>query len=173
MAPGGGCSLLLMTGTGYEKTACSRAGRVPRMALSALAAVVGVLMKLDRMRAYLLSKPEAVEDFPFGPDARVYKVQGKMFALLAGDDANARVNLKCDPQQAQALRDLFAAVSDGYHMNKKHWNTVQLSGDVPDGELQRQVDQSYALVVKKLPRALRRHLETAYSGQQLGYQELP
>jgi len=130
-------------------------------------------MYFAAMRAYLLSKPEAVEDFPFGPDAWVYKVQGKMFALLSGESGSPRVNLKCDPQQAQELRDIFTAVGGGYHMNKKHWNTVLLDGDVPDGELQRQVDHSYALVVKKLPRNVRRHLETVYSEQQLGYGELP
>ena len=133
-------------------------------------------MDFNTMRAYLLAKPEVVEDFPFGPQAWVYKVEGKMFALLseggAGDASGPRVNLKCNPEQAQALRDLFSGISGGYHMNKKHWNTVLLASDVPDSEIERLADHSYALIVSKLPRARRRHLETQYSEQALGYHEL-
>ncbi|MCA6064469.1 MmcQ/YjbR family DNA-binding protein [Thalassolituus marinus] len=119
-------------------------------------------MTFDALRDYLLSKPEALEDFPFGPEAYVFKVQGKMFALLYQKDGNARVNLKCEPRQAQELRDVFSSVLPGYHMNKTHWNTVVLGGDVPSGELQRMVDHSYAQVVKGLTRAQRNFLETRY-----------
>ncbi len=119
-------------------------------------------MTFDDLRDYLLSKPEAQEDFPFGPDAYVFKVQGKMFALLYHKDGKARVNLKCEPRQAQELRDVLSSVLPGYHMNKTHWNTVILAGDVPAGELQRLVDHSYALVVKGLTRAQRNYLETRY-----------
>ena len=125
------------------------------------------MMDYQTLRQYLLSKPEALEDFPFGPDSAVFRVQGRMFALLYEKDGTTRVNLKCNPQQALELRDVFDAVRGGYHMNKKHWNTVTLGGDVPDGELQRQVDHSYGLVVKKLPLAQRRFLRTRYDDQAL------
>lgn len=124
-------------------------------------------MNFQTLRTYLLSKPEALEDFPFGPDAYVYKVQDKMFALLYEKDGKARINLKCDPQQAVELRDVFRAVIPGYHMNKTHWNTVLLDGDVPDGELERMVDHSYGLIIQKLTRAQKRYLRTRYSDDEL------
>ena len=122
------------------------------------------------LRSYLLDKPEAQEDFPFGPDAAVYKIQGKMFALLMGRDDVARINLKCDPELAIGLRDLFAAVTPGYHMNKRHWNTVLVDGSVPTGELRRMIDHSYALVVRGLARTQRLGLEARY-GKALLYSD--
>ncbi|WP_425055080.1 MmcQ/YjbR family DNA-binding protein [Pseudomonas abyssi] len=114
------------------------------------------------MKDRLLAKPEAELDYPFGPDAAVFKVQGKMFALLYQRGGSDCVNLKCDPHEAVGLRDLFAAVTPGYHMNKRHWNSVRLDGSVPDGELQRMIDQSYTLVVRGLPAATRRGLEARH-----------
>ncbi|QQD25081.1 MmcQ/YjbR family DNA-binding protein [Venatoribacter cucullus] len=125
-------------------------------------------MDFAALRAYLLSKPEAQEDFPFGPDAYVYKLQGKMFALLYEKDGQARVNLKCEPLQAQQLRDVFQSVIPGWHMNKTHWNTVLLGGDVPPAELQRLIDHSYARVLHSLTAAQRRFLTTRYSHAELG-----
>ena len=119
-------------------------------------------------QAYLLSKPEAVEDFPFGPDVAVYKVKNKMFATLATNDGVAQTNLKCDPDEALALRDIFTSVIPGYHMNKKHWNTVILDGDVPVFEVERMIDNSYGLVVKGLKKVERQALELSY-GEQLVY----
>ena len=116
-------------------------------------------MNFDGARAYLLQRPEAVEDFPFGPDAYVYKIRGRMFALLVEDDDGARMNLKCDPDEALFLRDTFAAVIPGYHMNKTHWNTVILDGSIPRGEIERMVDRSYGLVVRRLKKAERTALE--------------
>jgi len=113
-------------------------------------------------KTYLLSQPESEEDFPFGPDVAVFKVRKKMFATLAEEDGLARMNLKCDPDEALALRDVFDAVIPGYHMNKKHWNTVLLDGSIPAPEIERMVDNSYALVVKGLPKAQRQALEVAY-----------
>ncbi|EWH08149.1 hypothetical protein DS2_18880, partial [Catenovulum agarivorans DS-2] len=110
-------------------------------------------------KEYLLSKPEAELDYPFGPDVAVFKVAGKMFATLSFGkvhpefDACDNMNLKCSPEQAIELRDIFAAVVPGYHMNKKHWNTVVLNGSVPEGEIKRMIDMSYALVVAGLPKA--------------------
>lgn len=109
-------------------------------------------MDVSAARSYLLSKPEAQEDFPFGPEVAVLKVRGKMFATLSQEKGEGRMNLKCDPDQALALRDIFSAVIPGYHMNKKHWNTVLLDGSIPVGEIQRMIDHSYALVVQGLPK---------------------
>lgn len=102
-----------------------------------------------------LSLPGAEKDFPFGPEVAVFRVANKMFALLGLDDWKdqqhvARVNLKCDPQEALMLRDVFDAVIPGYHMNKKHWNTVILDGSIPQKEWQRMIQRSYKLVVKGL-----------------------
>ena len=114
------------------------------------------------LQGYLSSKPEAEEAYPFGPQAQVFRVQGKLFALVFQRAGCECINLKCDPQEAVGLRDLFAAVSPGYHMNKRHWNTVRNDGSLPEGELQRLIDQSYALVVKGLARAVRPGLEARH-----------
>ena len=119
-------------------------------------------MNFDTARVYLLQRPEAFEDFPFGPDVYVYKIRNKMFATLVGDDDGARMNLKCDPDEALFLRDTFEAVVPGYHMNKTHWNTVLLDGSIPRGELERMVDRSYGLVVKSLKKAERTALEVLH-----------
>ncbi len=119
-------------------------------------------MDYQQARNYLLSQPEAWEDFPFGPDVAVMKIKGKMFATLGQQDGQARTNLKCDPDEAVMLRDIFEAVLPGYHMNKRHWNTVMLDGDVPRGEIERMMDRSYGLVVKSLKKQERDALILAY-----------
>lgn len=119
-------------------------------------------MNFDGARAYLSNRPDAFEDFPFGPDVYVYKIRGRMFATLVESDGVARMNLKCDPDEAIFLRDTFAAVRPGYHMNKTHWNTVILDGSIPRGEVERMIDRSYALVVKKLGKATRMALEVRF-----------
>lgn len=116
---------------------------------------------------YMRSKPEALEDYPFDPEVLVFKVQDKMFALFTEKDGIARVNLKCDPIHAQELRSIFDCVVAGYHMNKKHWNTVILDGSLPEGELLRMIDHSYALVVKGLTKAKRSYLELRYDATAL------
>lgn len=117
----------------------------------------------SRDKKYLLSKPEAEECYPFGDDVAVFKIRGKMFATFTIDKAGLEaINLKCDPAQALALRDVFASVVPGYHMNKKHWNTVYLDNSVPDEEIERMIDHSYALVVKSLPKAIRQSLIIQY-----------
>jgi predicted DNA-binding protein (MmcQ/YjbR family) len=110
-------------------------------------------MDLEQFREYCLSKPGATEDTPFGPDVLVFKVSGKMFALAAVDEVPPSVNLKCDPDLALDLRDRYEQITPGYHMNKKHWNTVQMDGGVPDTEVRRMIDHSYDLVAKPLPKA--------------------
>jgi len=129
-------------------------------------------------RAYLLALPGTREDFPFGADVAVMKVGGRMFATLScgprlpaptpdddtgaatygADNAVYRMNLKCDPHEAEMLRDLFPAVLPGYHMNKRHWNTVYLDGSIPRGEIERMIDNSHALVVAGLALRVRRAL---------------
>jgi predicted DNA-binding protein (MmcQ/YjbR family) len=122
----------------------------------------------EEARACLLQRPEAIEDFPFGPDVYVYKVAGKMFGTLGTEDGIARMNLKCDPDEAEFLRAMFASVLPGYHMNKRHWNTVVLDGSVPRGEIERMIDRSYGLVVRSLPKAQRVALEVRH-GQDVLY----
>ncbi len=124
-------------------------------------------MNGEQAKSYFLTKPEACLDFPFGPDVYVFKVKGRMFGTLGWEDDIARINLKCDPEQALILRDLFAAVIPGYHMNKAHWNTVLLDGTVPVSEIQRMIDVSYTLVVKKLKKAERVSMEVKYGSDHL------
>jgi predicted DNA-binding protein (MmcQ/YjbR family) len=112
-------------------------------------------MDFATLRTYLLSKPGASEDFPFDPVTLVAKVGGKMFALVGIDETPLRVNLKCLPEQAEVLRELYPAVLPGYHMNKRHWNTVVLDGSLPDEDVRGMIDDSYELVLQGLPRARR------------------
>jgi predicted DNA-binding protein (MmcQ/YjbR family) len=112
-------------------------------------------MDLEQVREYCLNKPGAAEGTPFGPDVLVFKVGGKIFAIAALDEVPATVNLKCDPDLALDLRDRYAEVRPGYHMNKKHWNTVEIDRGVPAVELRRMIDHSYELVVKTLPKPAR------------------
>lgn len=119
-------------------------------------------MNYEQAKIYLINKPEAVESYPFGPDAAVYKVMNKVFAILGIEDNTGRLNLKCDPMEAIQLRDVFEGVIPGYHMNKKHWNTLILDGGIPKGEVERQIDNSYQLIVKKLKKADRAYLERLY-----------
>ena len=122
-------------------------------------------MDQQQARKYLLNKPFTEETFPFGEGVSVFKVKHKMFATLAmgkmgnGDSEQENVkttefwmNLKCDPQEAIMLRDIFPAVIPGYHMNKVHWNTIKLDGSIPNGELQRMIDNSFNLVVSNMPK---------------------
>ena len=110
---------------------------------------------------YLLSKPEALIDYPFGDDVKVFKVKNKMFATLSLDTGNEKdtagkmkgyycMNLKCASEEAVMLRDIFPALIPGYHMNKKLWNTVILDGSIPKGEIERMIDNSFKLVVSKM-----------------------
>jgi predicted DNA-binding protein (MmcQ/YjbR family) len=110
-------------------------------------------MDLAEFREYCLSKPGVSEGTPFVPEVLVFKVGGKMFALAALDEMPPTVNLKCDPELALDLRDRYQEVRPGYHMNKKHWNTVEIEGGIPDLELRKMIDHSYELVIKRLPKS--------------------
>lgn len=107
---------------------------------------------------YSLRKQGAVEDYPFGADVIVMKVGGKMFALLATKDGEEYISLKCDPNYAEILRQQYASITPGYHLNKRHWNTVKCDGSVPEGEVRRLIDHSYELVLKSLTREIRKQV---------------
>ncbi|MBL4941713.1 MAG: MmcQ/YjbR family DNA-binding protein [Colwellia sp.] len=115
-------------------------------------------MKLEELKKYLLSKPETVETFPFGDDVHVFKVKNKMFALIGQRNDLMMLNLKCDPDEALALRDIFPAITEGYHMDKKHWISVYFDGTVPVGEVQRLIDNSFLLVVGKMTKKYQKSL---------------
>ncbi|MGV3522899.1 MAG: MmcQ/YjbR family DNA-binding protein [Candidatus Sericytochromatia bacterium] len=106
------------------------------------------------LRAHCLAKPGSEETWPFGPDVTVFKVAEKMFALCRPEQRPLRVNLKCEPQLALLLREEYRAVSPGWHMNKRHWNTVELGADLPAAQVLGLVDQSYDLIVDALPKRL-------------------
>ena len=106
-------------------------------------------MDTGDFREHCLAKPQVTEGTPFGRDTLVFKVEGKMFALLSLDDVPPRANLKCDPDRALELRDRYEQVLPGYHMNKKHWNTVILDGAIPNSTIAEMIDHSYDLVRSK------------------------
>ena len=118
-------------------------------------------MTIDTLRAHCLALPETTEGFPFGEQVLVFKVAGKMFALLALDEIPPRVNLKCDPERAVRLRERYEAVVPGYHMNKQTWNTVMLRSGLPSDLVRTFVDDSYRLVVAGLKKADRERIEAA------------
>lgn len=107
---------------------------------------------------YLLAKPGASEDYPFGPEPLVAKVGGKMFALASNDATHVQLSLKCDPDRAEALRSEYPAIQPGYHLSKRHWNTVTLDGSIADEIIWGFIDDSYHLVVNGLSRAVRQQL---------------
>ncbi|MFF2578780.1 MULTISPECIES: MmcQ/YjbR family DNA-binding protein [Streptomyces] len=115
-------------------------------------------MTPEQLRAFCLGFNAAVEEFPFTPQTSVFKVMGKVFALSALDAEPLKVNLKCEPELAVRLREEHAAIVPGYHMNKRHWNTVTVSG-LPDALVRELIEDSYDLVVAGLPRAERLRLD--------------
>ena len=116
-------------------------------------------MTRDEVISWCSNRPGAVEDYPFGDDVAVFKVGGRMFALVALSGDPGSVSLKCDPAWALELRALYDAVRPGYHLNKRHWNTVDLDGSVDAGELRDMIDHSYHLVVRGLPGSERARLD--------------
>jgi predicted DNA-binding protein (MmcQ/YjbR family) len=111
------------------------------------------------LRKLCLGFPGSFEDFPFGPEHSVFKVEGKLFAISAWERSPLSVSLKCEPELAEQLRASFPdAVAPGYHLNKRHWNTVTLDGSVPDAMVRDMVEDSYDLIVAAMPRAVRERL---------------
>lgn len=116
-------------------------------------------MNIEQLRQYCISKKGVTEDFPFDADTLVFKVQGKMFAIIGLEKWEAgqkAINLKCDPVYAQELRADYEAIYPGYHMSKKHWNTIDLTLDeISPKFLAELIDHSYAMVVKGMPKKVR------------------
>jgi predicted DNA-binding protein (MmcQ/YjbR family) len=115
-------------------------------------------MNIEEFREYCLSKKGVDESFPFGETTLVFKVMGKMFALTGLDNELATANLKCDPDRVVELRERYPQILPGYHMNKKHWNTVELETGLDDELICELIDHSYDLVVEKMPKKLREEL---------------
>jgi predicted DNA-binding protein (MmcQ/YjbR family) len=116
-------------------------------------------MKRNALAAYCLSKTAAQVEQPFGPDVDVFKVMGKVFALIPVGADPTNISLKCDPVFATMLRDTYPAVTPGWHLNKRHWNTVKIDGSVSDDEIEEWIDHSYEQVVKGLTKADRERLK--------------
>jgi predicted DNA-binding protein (MmcQ/YjbR family) len=115
-------------------------------------------MNLPTLRAHCLAKPGTTEELPFGPETLVYKVMGKIFALTGDELEPKSVNLKCDPDDALFFRTRFEGITAGYHMDKRHWITVDLHGSVPETLIFELIDDSYELVVKGLRKKDREQL---------------
>ena len=117
-------------------------------------------MDIEAYRHHCLAKPGVTESFPFGEETLVFKVLGKMFALT---DVTlfTSINLKCDPERAVELREQYPAVQPGYHMNKKHWNTVLMDGTLGDKLLIELIDHSYDLIIAGLPKKSREELSAS------------
>lgn len=120
-------------------------------------------MTYEQVREYILSRPHATSDFPFDDEAEVFRVEGKIFALMGINTRPARVNLKCQPELAADLRQSLPQVVPGYHMNKRHWNTVFFEGDetrsaLPDDKVVWLIDHSWEQVVGGLSKTQRKKL---------------
>lgn len=115
-------------------------------------------MDIESFRNFCLLKKGVTEEFPFDEETLVFKVMGKIFALTDVDLFKS-INLKCDPEWAIELREKYAAILPGYHMNKKHWNTVTIDGSLSDAIIRKLINHSYDLVVEKLPKVMKTELE--------------
>ena len=116
-------------------------------------------MNIEEIRDYCLAKPGVTEGFPFNDTALVFKVAGKMFALLDLSEDSRGLTLKCDPERAVELREQHSEVRPAWHFNKKHWNGVNLQGRISDNQLKEWIDHSYKLVVDSLPESRKRNLD--------------
>jgi predicted DNA-binding protein (MmcQ/YjbR family) len=112
-------------------------------------------MNIEEFYSYCLQKQHVTEEFPFGPETLVFKVAGKVFALCGLDNPQFLVNLKCDPDYAEDLRESYPEIQPGYHMHKKHWNTIDFEAGLSDELLRELIDHSYQLVVKGIPKSKR------------------
>lgn len=112
-------------------------------------------MDIEFLRSYCLQKKAVTEELPFGPDTLVFKVKGKIFLLVSLDSEILQFNVKCDPDKAVEWRERYDAVQPGYHMNKKHWNTVMVDGRLSVQLLKEMIDDSYKLVVDSLPKKIK------------------
>ena len=115
-------------------------------------------MDIETFREYCLHKKHVEESFPFDDTTLVFKLNNKIFALLSLNDLKNSCNLKCDPEKALELREKYAGVIPGYHMSKKHWNTVAFNEDVPDRLVFELVDHSYTLVLESFSKKIQKEL---------------
>jgi predicted DNA-binding protein (MmcQ/YjbR family) len=115
------------------------------------------LLNIEELRDYCLQKPGATEGLPFGDDTLVFKVGEKLF-LLTSISKGDSFNVKCDPELAIELREQFTEVQPGYHMNKRHWNTVYMDGGLTIKQLHQMIDHSYGLILKSLPKKLQEQI---------------
>lgn len=116
-------------------------------------------MNIEELREYCLSKKGVEESMPFGPDALVLKVMGKVFLITMLDQTPLQFNVKCDPEKAIELREQYPCVIPGYHMSKKHWNTVIADGSVTDAQLKKWISDSYLLVISGLTKKQQKELD--------------
>ena len=121
-------------------------------------------MTAAQLRRCCLAQTGAVEDFPFGPEHSVFKVAGKVFALSALDRTPLEVSVKCEPELAEQLRHSYEAIRPGYHLNKRHWNTITLDGSLGDKLVRELIEDSYDLVVSALPKRTREELKWTRAG---------
>jgi predicted DNA-binding protein (MmcQ/YjbR family) len=117
-----------------------------------------IVMDLETIRKYCLDKKNTNESFPFGESTLVFKVSGKMFLLMSLDSLPLQFNVKCDPEIAEELRETYSSVIPAFHMNKKHWNTIILDGQISAKKIREMIDASYLLVIKSLPLKERKKL---------------
>ena len=117
-------------------------------------------LSLEVIKAYCLAKPGSSAGYPFGEGTLVFKVLDRMYALCSEDERPLRINLKCDPDDALALRAQYSAIIPGYHMNKKHWNSLIMDGSLQDSLVFELIDHSYQLVISKMSQAKQRKLRS-------------
>jgi predicted DNA-binding protein (MmcQ/YjbR family) len=115
-------------------------------------------MDLETIRKYCLAKKSSTESFPFGESTLVFKVSGKIFLLMSLDSLPLQFNVKCEPEKAEELREANRSVIPAFHMNKKHWNTIILDGQINAKQIREMIDDSYSLVVRSLPLKERKKL---------------
>jgi len=115
-------------------------------------------MNVETLREYCLSKKAVTEDFPFGESTLVFRVQHKIFLLVSLDSSPLQFNAKCEPDKAIELREQYDAIQPGYHMNKKHWNTVVIDGSISTVLIKEMINDSYDLIAQSLPKKLREEL---------------
>ena len=115
-------------------------------------------MNIETLREYCLSKKAVTEDFPFGESTLVFRVKNKIFLLVSLDSTPLQFNAKCEPDKSIELREQYDAIQPGYHMNKKHWNTVVIDGSISTALIKEMIDDSYNLIVESLPKKLREEL---------------
>jgi predicted DNA-binding protein (MmcQ/YjbR family) len=112
-------------------------------------------MHIEALRVYCITKPHVSEELPFDDVTLVFKVMGKIFAIIPTDEIDLSISLKCDPERAIELREKYTSIIPGFHLSKKHWNTIKVDGSLSDKFIEELIDHSYDLIVKSLPKKIR------------------